>query len=114
MPDEQAFEAIKAGVDTLPPGAKMILNSGRLDITLGRLAAPDIPPFPQADFYGEGHSVGNLELLARFYDKYPDYASKTFLSIKVLITTFPISDLHSCSVDAQAIPLFFAPPGKTV
>jgi len=28
-PDEVAFEAIKAGVDTLPPGAKMILNSGK-------------------------------------------------------------------------------------
>lgn len=26
-PDEQAFEAIKAGIDSLPPGVKMVLNS---------------------------------------------------------------------------------------
>jgi len=32
-PDEEAFAAIKAGVDALPPGAKMILNSGK-DIQL--------------------------------------------------------------------------------
>jgi pyridoxine 4-dehydrogenase len=28
VPDEQAFEAIKAGVDSVPKGTKMILNSG--------------------------------------------------------------------------------------
>ena len=28
VPDEQCFEAIKAGVDALPPGAKMFLNGG--------------------------------------------------------------------------------------
>jgi pyridoxine 4-dehydrogenase len=28
VPDEEAFAAIKAGVDTLPPGVKMFLNSG--------------------------------------------------------------------------------------
>ena len=28
--DEEAFETIKAGVDALPPGAKMLLNSGEL------------------------------------------------------------------------------------
>ena len=27
-PHEQAFEAIKAGIDSLPPGVKMFLNSG--------------------------------------------------------------------------------------
>ena len=27
-PYEQAFEAIKAGIDSLPPGVKMFLNSG--------------------------------------------------------------------------------------
>ena len=31
VPDEQAFESIKSGVDALPPGAKMILNSGEHD-----------------------------------------------------------------------------------
>ena len=28
IPDEEAFAAIKAGVDSLPPGVKMFLNSG--------------------------------------------------------------------------------------
>ena len=28
VPDEDAFAAIKAGIDALPPGVKMILNSG--------------------------------------------------------------------------------------
>ncbi|KAI0363829.1 aldo/keto reductase [Pilatotrama ljubarskyi] len=62
VPDEQAFEAIKAGVDALPPGVKMVLNS--------------------AQFYGEGWSTANLELLSRFYEKYPDYADRTFLMVK--------------------------------
>jgi len=62
VPDEQAFEAIKSGVDTLPKGVKMMLNSG--------------------EFYGPNCSTANLELLARFFDKYPDYAEKTFLSVK--------------------------------
>jgi pyridoxine 4-dehydrogenase len=28
VPDEEAFAAIKAGIDALPPGVKMFLNSG--------------------------------------------------------------------------------------
>ena len=28
VPDEPAFAAIKAGIDALPPGVKMIINSG--------------------------------------------------------------------------------------
>lgn len=28
LPDEEAFEAIKAGVDAMPPGVKMMLNAG--------------------------------------------------------------------------------------
>ncbi|EAU87803.1 aldo/keto reductase [Coprinopsis cinerea okayama7 len=62
VPDEQAFEAIKAGVDALPPGTKMILNSG--------------------EFYAQDFGTANLELLSRFFAKYPDYADKTFLSVK--------------------------------
>ncbi|KAI0723538.1 NADP-dependent oxidoreductase domain-containing protein [Earliella scabrosa] len=31
-----------------------------------------------SEFYGQGFSAGNLELLARFYEKYPDYVDKTF------------------------------------
>ncbi|EPT04693.1 hypothetical protein FOMPIDRAFT_1113169 [Fomitopsis schrenkii] len=62
VPDEQCFEAIKAGIDAVPPGAKMLLNSG--------------------EFYANDLGTGNLELLARFFDKYPSYADKTFLSVK--------------------------------
>jgi hypothetical protein len=29
VPDEEAFAAIKAGIDALPAGVKMFLNSGR-------------------------------------------------------------------------------------
>ncbi|KAI0773744.1 NADP-dependent oxidoreductase domain-containing protein [Fomes fomentarius] len=56
-PDEVYFEAIKSGIDALPPGTKAFLNSG--------------------EFYG-----ANLQLLARFFAKYPEYADKTFLSVK--------------------------------
>ena len=37
---------------------------------------------PLAEFYGTGLTTANLELLARFFDKYPDYADRTFLSVK--------------------------------
>ena len=35
-----------------------------------------------AEFYGQGLTTANLELLARFFDKYPGYADRTFLSVK--------------------------------
>jgi len=62
VPDEQCFEAIKAGIDALPAGTKMFLNSG--------------------EFYAMDMKTGNLEMLSRFYAKYPEYADKTFLSVK--------------------------------
>lgn len=34
------------------------------------------------EFYGQGGSAGNLDLLAAFYEKYPECADKTFLSVK--------------------------------
>ncbi|KAJ3735039.1 aldo/keto reductase [Lentinula guzmanii] len=60
--DQQAFEAIKAGVDALPDGVKMFLNSG--------------------EFYDNNWGTGNLKLLSRFFANYPAYAEKTFLSVK--------------------------------
>jgi pyridoxine 4-dehydrogenase len=62
VPDEQCFEAIKAGVDALPPGTKMFLNGG--------------------EFYGHNYATTNLEMIARFFEKYPEYVDKTFLSVK--------------------------------
>ncbi|THH01241.1 hypothetical protein EW026_g1408 [Hermanssonia centrifuga] len=62
VPDEICFEAIKSGVDSLPPGVKMFINSG--------------------EFYAQDIGTGNLELLSRFFEKYPEYADKTFLSVK--------------------------------
>jgi pyridoxine 4-dehydrogenase len=34
------------------------------------------------EFYGQDLLTGNLELLARFFEKYPEYANRTFLSVK--------------------------------
>ncbi|KAK7044582.1 Aldo/keto reductase [Favolaschia claudopus] len=62
QPDEVCFAAIKAGVDRLPPGVKMFLNSG--------------------DFYSNTWGPENIEMLGRFYAKYPEYANRTFLSVK--------------------------------
>ncbi|KAG0705892.1 NADP-dependent oxidoreductase domain-containing protein [Suillus ampliporus] len=70
VPDEQCFEAIKAGVDALPPGAKMFINGG--------------------EFYGQNFSTTNLEMIARFFEKYPDYADKTFLSVKGGVKPGPV------------------------
>jgi len=60
--DEEAFASLKAGMDDLPPGSKMFLNSG--------------------EFYGINPPSANLELLARFFERYPAYADKAFLSVK--------------------------------
>jgi len=62
VPDEEAFASLKAGMDSLPAGTKMFLNSG--------------------EFYGLDLPSANLELLARFFEQYPDYADKAFLSVK--------------------------------
>ncbi|KAH9975253.1 aldo/keto reductase [Lactifluus volemus] len=64
--DEDAFAALKAGMDSLPPGTKMFLNSG-------------------AGILWNQPPSANLELLARFFERYPAYADKAFLSVKVPI-----------------------------
>jgi pyridoxine 4-dehydrogenase len=75
--DEQAFESIKAGIDALPTGVKAFLNGGQYNLNpssyygLNRHAG---------EFYGPDRS--NLYLISRFFKKYPEYADRTFLSIK--------------------------------
>ncbi|KAG8728970.1 hypothetical protein FRC11_009794, partial [Ceratobasidium sp. 423] len=65
--DEQCFESIIAGIKAAPPGVKVFLNSG--------------------EFYGmPPHITANLELLNRFFTKYPEYAECTFLSVKGAMT----------------------------
>ncbi|KAG9315696.1 NADP-dependent oxidoreductase domain-containing protein [Chiua virens] len=56
VPDEQCFAAIKGGIDALPPGVKMFLNGG--------------------EFYGHNLSTTNLEMIARFFEKYPEYVDR--------------------------------------
>ena len=34
------------------------------------------------EFYGRNPMEANLKLLARFYEKYPEFTDKTFLSVK--------------------------------
>jgi pyridoxine 4-dehydrogenase len=38
--------------------------------------------FTVGEFYGQGATVANLELVARFFDKYPQYTDRVFLSVK--------------------------------
>ncbi|KAJ7282315.1 aldo/keto reductase [Mycena rebaudengoi] len=67
VPEEQCFDAIKAGIDALPAGVKACLNS--------------------SEFYAMDFGTLNLELLSRFYAKYPEYADRTFLSVKGALNT---------------------------
>jgi len=61
-PDEEAFEAIKTAIDQVPQGQRLFINSG--------------------EFYGNSPRTANLELVARFFTKYPELADRTFLSVK--------------------------------
>ncbi|KAG8844227.1 hypothetical protein FRB96_003231 [Tulasnella sp. 330] len=61
-PDEQAFETIKTAIDIVPEGKKLFINSG--------------------EFYGVEPRTANLELIARFFTKYPELADRVFLSVK--------------------------------
>ena len=43
---------------------------------------PQLTRLTSAEFYGQGLTTANLDLLARFFEKYPGYADRTFLSVK--------------------------------
>ena len=38
--------------------------------------------FYSGEFYGHGATIANVELVARFFETYPEYADRTFLSVK--------------------------------
>lgn len=38
---------------------------------------------PAAQFYGPGMSTHNLEIVSRFFEKYPEYTERAFLMVKV-------------------------------
>lgn len=82
VPDEQAFEAIKAGLDLVQPGEKVLLNSGKslLHPILNHLKSYTI--WVPAEFYGHTPRTANLEMLARFFAQYPEYKERAFLSVK--------------------------------
>lgn len=80
IPDEDAFAAIKAGIDAVPPGAKMILNSGQWSFIQCCQAVRTHNAL--GEFYGQDFSAVNIEFVARFFEKYPDYADRVFLSVK--------------------------------
>ncbi|KAG8908121.1 hypothetical protein FRB99_000149 [Tulasnella sp. 403] len=61
-PDDQAFETIKTAISSVPEDHKVILNSG--------------------EFYGINPREANLQLLARFFEKYPELADRCILSVK--------------------------------
>ncbi|KAF8317879.1 Aldo/keto reductase [Clavulina sp. PMI_390] len=62
VPDETCFEALSASLDCAPPGGKVIINT--------------------AEFYGRDPPTACLELIARFFAKYPHYTDRCLLAVK--------------------------------
>lgn len=63
-----------------------MLNSGQF---FGRSIYIRPCPSSIGEFYGYNPREANLELLARFFEKYPSHADKAFLSVKI----FPSSQV---------------------
>ncbi|KAG8899189.1 hypothetical protein FRB99_006881 [Tulasnella sp. 403] len=64
VPDDIAFDVIKTAIDSVPVDRKLFVVSG--------------------EFYGRTPTQ-NLQLIARFFAKYPELADRVFLSVKVRI-----------------------------
>jgi len=92
---EQAFEA---GIASLPPGVKTFLDSGMWDLTGSFIELREATDGERFHFTGEfyANDLGpvNLDLLAAFFEEYPDYADKAFLSVKVTWSS-PISGMFA-------------------
>ncbi|KAH9946005.1 aldo/keto reductase [Epithele typhae] len=84
VPDEDAFEAIKAGVDSMPPGVKMMLNSG--------------------EFYGPNLSTANLKMLSRFYAKAANLR-RSVTNINAELGGIKKMDLYEMARVPQNVPL---------
>ena len=71
----------------LPAGVKMLINSGTPHVLalLNEYRADFIVVPALGEFYAQDMGTGNLEMLSRFFEKYPEYADRTFLSVKVRI-----------------------------
>lgn len=52
---------------------------------------------PTGEFYAQDFGTGNLKLLSRFFEKYPDYTDKTFLSVKGAIDWTGAHPKSNCS-----------------
>jgi pyridoxine 4-dehydrogenase len=50
-------------------------------VFVDRPSKPSLTWF-EGEFYGNNLTAANLDLLASFFEKYPGYADKTFLSVK--------------------------------
>ena len=52
----------------------------------------------KGEFYGRNPPEANLELVARFFEKYPEYADRAFLSVKVGMELLCVrSGTHYCA-----------------
>ena len=65
----------------MPAGVKMMLNSGQC-LPRAMWHGRELIRHPAGEFYGHEAATTNLQLLSRFFQKYPEYAEKTFLSVK--------------------------------
>lgn len=83
----------RRGLLCVHQGGHRCTASWRKDVPKQRCAIPHLLAlsFPQnfsrnyrhaGEFYGQGETTANLELVARFFEKYPSYADKAFLSVK--------------------------------
>jgi pyridoxine 4-dehydrogenase len=84
LSDEQCFEAIIAGINAVPSGTKVFLNSG-MNLPHIKYTLLVLNYLFAGEFYGTlpHDATTNLELLNRFFTKYPEHAERTFLSVKV-------------------------------